>query len=48
VLPIFFDYIKTPIFVSENTADKYQVEAQGGMPNVPGLPCVPTPHAAAV
>ena len=43
MLPIFFEYIKTPIFVSENTADKYQVEAQGGMPNTPGLPCVATP-----
>eukprot|EP01052_Picozoa_sp_SAG31_P034055 SAG31_NODE_3924_length_3748_cov_2.446150_3_plen_332_part_00 len=37
VLPVYFDYIKTPIFVSENTCDQYQAEAQGGMPNTPGI-----------
>jgi hypothetical protein len=30
---VLYDYIKTPIYVSENTADGYQVEVQGGMPN---------------
>jgi hypothetical protein len=36
MLPIYYQYVKTPIYVSENTADKYQVEVQGGMPdNVP-------------
>jgi hypothetical protein len=37
MLPIYYQYIKTPIFVSENTADKYQVEAQGGMPSKVGV-----------
>ena len=37
MLPIYYQYIKTPIYVSENTADKYQVEAQGGMPNKIGV-----------
>lgn len=32
MMPIVFQYIKTPIYVSENTADQYQVETQGGMP----------------
>ena len=33
---VLFDYVRTPIYISENTADQYQVQAQGGMPSVTG------------
>lgn len=33
---VLFDYVRTPIYVSENTADQYQVQTQGGMPSVTG------------
>eukprot|EP00041_Stephanoeca_diplocostata_P012092 m.201831 g.201831 ORF g.201831 m.201831 type:complete len:428 (+) comp18805_c0_seq1:294-1577(+) len=32
LVPVLYKYIKTPMFVTENTADSYQVFTQGGCP----------------
>lgn len=34
-IPLAYPYIDAPLFVSENTADSYQIFAQGGAPRMP-------------